>query len=169
MKEDEEERMMAWMIWTDGSSNQRVGGVRVLLRSPEGDTIECAVYLQFSTTKNEAEYEAVLSGLDLAKATKAMSVVIHYNLQVFFGHINGDYEDKGERMREYLTMVKGKVNKRLSDKFVQIPREENEQEDHLAKAASVECVVVTNQVRSFIQYSPAIDKVEVQVIPIETD
>jgi len=39
-----------------------------LLRSPKGDTIECAVHLQFSTTNDEAEYEAVLLGLDLAKA-----------------------------------------------------------------------------------------------------
>ena len=144
MKEDEEERTMAWMIWTDGSSNQRVGGVRVLLRSPEGDTIECAVYLQFSTTKNEAEYEAVLSGLDLAKATGAMSTVIHYDLQVVVGHINGVYEEKGEQMREYLCMVKRKVSEGLSAKFVQIPREENEQADRLAKAASAECMDVTN-------------------------
>ena len=69
MKEDEEERTMAWMIWIDGSSNQRAEGVRVLLQSLEGDTIECAICLQFSTTKNEVEYEAILSGLDLTKAT----------------------------------------------------------------------------------------------------
>ena len=98
-----------------------------------------------------------------------MSVVIHYNSQVVVRHINGDYEAKMERMREYLGMIKGKVSEGLSAKFVQIPREENEQVDRLAKAASTECMVITNQVLSFIQYSPAIDKVEIQVIPIGTD
>ena len=72
-------------------------------------------------------------------------------------------------MREYLCMVKRKVSEGLSTKFVQIPKEGNEQADCLAKAASVECMDVTNQVLSFVQYSPTIDKVEVQVIPLGTD
>ena len=68
---------MTWMIWTDSSFNQQAGGAEVLLRSPMRDTIECAIHLQFSMTNNEAEYEAVLLGLDLAKAAGVESVVIH--------------------------------------------------------------------------------------------
>ena len=49
---------------------------------------------------------------------------------------------------------------------MQILREENEQADCLAKAASMEHMVITGQVLSFIQYSPAIDKIDVQVIPM---
>ena len=94
--EDEKEKPTAWVIWTDGSSNQWVEGTGVLLWSLEGDTIECAICLQFSTTNNEAEYEAVLSSLDLAKAVKADLLVIFCNSQVMVGHINGDYEEKGE-------------------------------------------------------------------------
>ena len=56
------------------------------------------------------------------------------------GHINRDYEAKGERMKEYLSMVKSKMSEEFLVKFVQIPREENEQVDRLAKAASVECM-----------------------------
>ena len=64
-------------------------------------------------------------------------------------------------MREYLSMIKGKVSKEFLAKFVQILREENEQADRLAKATSAEHMVVTNQVLSFVQYSPTIDKVVV--------
>ena len=39
----------------------------------------------------------------------------------------------------------------------------------MAKATSVEWMVVTNQVLSFVQYSLTIDKVEVQVIPMGSD
>ena len=81
------------------------------------------------------------------------------------GHINDDYEVKGEQMKKYLTMIKSKMSKKFSIKFVQIPREENEQANRLAKAASVKYTDVTSQVLSFIQYSLAIDKVEVQVSP----
>lgn len=62
----------------------------------------------------------------MAKVAGAMSVVIHCDPQVIVGHINGDYKATGERMRECLTMVKGKVGEGLPAKFVQIPREENE-------------------------------------------
>ena len=53
--------------------------------------------LQFSTTNIEVKFEVVLSGIDLAKATGASSIVIHSDSQVIIGHINGDYEAKGER------------------------------------------------------------------------
>ena len=61
------------------------------------------------------------------------------------------------------------MSKEFSTKFVQIPREENEQVDYLTKVASAKYTDITNQVLSFIQYSPAIDKVEVQVIPLGID
>ena len=154
------------MIWTDDLSNQRARGAGVLLRSPEGDTIECVVRLQFSMTNNEAEYEATLSGLDLAKAAGVESAVIHCNSQVMVRHINGDYEAKREQMKEYLSMVKSKKSEEFPIKFVQIPRDENKQADCLAKATSAEYTDVPSQVLSFIQYSLAIDKVEVQVIPL---
>ena len=124
--EDKDNRLATWMIWMDDSSNQRAGGVKVILQSPEGDFVECMIRLQFPTTNNKAEYEAILSGLDLAKAIEASLVVIHYDSQVIVEHINGDYEDKGEQMKEYLSMVKGRVNQKLLAKFVQILREENE-------------------------------------------
>ena len=115
---------------------------------------------------NEAEYEVVLSGLNIARATGAMSAVTHCDSQVMVGHINGDYEVKGEWMKEYLSMVRSKMGEEFSIKFIQIPREENEQAERLAKVAFVEYTDILGQVLSFIQYSPTIDKVEVQVIPL---
>ena len=40
------------------------------------------VHLNFPTTNNEAEYKALVAGLDLSKAIGAMSVVIHCDSQV---------------------------------------------------------------------------------------
>ena len=42
-------------------------------------------------------------------------------------------------------------------KFVQIPREENEQADHLVTAASAEHMFITSKVLSFVQLLPLID------------
>jgi len=51
--------------------------VGIILHSPEGDEIECMVRLNFLTTNNEAEYETLVTGLDLTKVVGAVRVVIH--------------------------------------------------------------------------------------------
>lgn len=43
VKEDEDRRPVTWMVWMDGSSNQRTRGVGVVLQSLERDLIECVV------------------------------------------------------------------------------------------------------------------------------
>ena len=60
------------------------------------------VRLDFPTTNNEAEYKALVTGLDLAKAAGATSVVNYCDSQVIINQVNGDYECKGERMKRYL-------------------------------------------------------------------
>ena len=56
----------------------RLGG-GIVLMSPEGDKIECMVRLNFPTTNNEVKYEALVAGLDLAKAAGVASVVIYFD------------------------------------------------------------------------------------------
>ena len=59
------------------------------------------VRLNFPTTNNEVEYEALVAGLDLAKAAGAASVVLYCDSQVT-NQVNEDYECRGERMKRYL-------------------------------------------------------------------
>ena len=73
-----------------------------MLHSPEGDEIKCMVRLDFPTTNNETEYEALVAGLDLAKVVVGASVVIHCDSQVVTNQVNGDYKCKGERIKKYL-------------------------------------------------------------------
>ncbi|XP_075633391.1 uncharacterized protein LOC142605849 [Castanea sativa] len=70
-----------WSVHTDGSSNRHAGGVGVVLHSPKGDEIECIVRLNFPITKNEAEYEALVAELDLAKAVGATSMILRCESQ----------------------------------------------------------------------------------------
>ena len=72
--------------------------------------VEWMVCLNFPTTNNEVEYEALIAGLDLAKAVGATSVVIYYDSQFVTNQVNGDYECKGERMKRYLDQVKRRVD-----------------------------------------------------------
>ena len=110
-----------WSVHTNGSSNRQAGGPGVVLLSPEGDVVECMIHLDFPTTNNEAKYEALVTGLDLARAVGAASVVIYCDSQVITNQINGDYECKGKSMKRYLDQVKRRVDD-LQAKIIQIPR-----------------------------------------------
>ena len=90
----------------DRLSKRHARGIEIVLQSPEGDVIKCAIRLQFPTTDNEAEYEIVLMRIDLAKVAEASLVIIHNDSQVFIGYINEEYEAKGEWMKKYLSLVK---------------------------------------------------------------
>ena len=63
-------------------------------------------------------------------------------------------------MKKYLEQARKRKGEFLA-KFVQIPKEENEHADHLAKAASVEHMLIPSKVLSFIQLLPLIDGVGV--------
>ena len=99
-----------WSIHTDGLSNQHAGGVGVVIQTPKGDKIECMIRLDFPITNNEAEYEALVAGLDLVRAAGAENMIIHCNSQVITSQINGDYECRNERMKKYLEEVKSRIS-----------------------------------------------------------
>ena len=58
------------------------------------------IRLDLPTTNNEAEYEALVAGLDLTKAAGAENMILHYDSQVITSQINGDYECRNERMNK---------------------------------------------------------------------
>ncbi|XP_075659134.1 uncharacterized protein LOC142629017 [Castanea sativa] len=126
-----------WSIFTNGLSNRKAGRAGIVLKSLEGGEIECMIHLDFPTTNNEAEYEALIAGLDLAKAVGAVNMVVHCDSQVITSQVNNKFECKGEKMKKYWEQVKMRVAE-LQAKMVQIPRGENEQADRLAKTASTE-------------------------------
>ena len=68
-------------------------------------------------------------------------------------------------------LFRSEVKSRISGlevKFVQIPREENECADRLAKAASAEFMNASEQVLSFVQSSSLIDdEKQMQEIDVE--
>ena len=89
----------------------------MVIQTSERDKTECMIQLDFPTTNNEAEYEALVARLDLVKAAGAENMIIHYDSQVITSQINGDYECRNERMKKYLEEVKNRISS-LEVKFV---------------------------------------------------
>ena len=150
-----------WIVYVDGSSTQYVGGIGVVLQSPEGDKMRYKVHVQYQTTNNEIEYEALLKGLELAKFVEAKSILILGDSQLIMGQINRTYEAKEERMKKYLEMVLRLVRKFEKTDFVQILREENMEANTLAKEVSANKAVYEFDE---IQYIPNIDIPKVQQV-----
>ena len=70
-------------------------------------------------------------------------------------------------MKKYLEEVKNWIDS-LEVKFVQIPREDNECADRLAKVASAEFMIPSKQVLSFVQISSLIDdKAKMQEVNLD--
>ena len=55
----------------DGAANAQGSGVGMILTSPDGIDVEYAIRLGFQAFNNEAEYEAVMAGLNLAHSIEA--------------------------------------------------------------------------------------------------
>ena len=156
-----------WSIHTDELSNQHAGGAGVVIQTPERDKIECMILLDFPTTNNEAKCEALVATLDLTKAAGVEKMIVHCDSQVITSQINGNYECRNERMNKYLEEVKNRISN-LEVKFIQIPREENECADRLAKAASAEFMSTSKQVLFFVQISSLInDGAQMQEVSFE--
>ena len=145
----------------NGSSTLHARGIGVVLKSPEADSLKHKVHLHYQTTNNEAEYEAFLKGLELAKSLGVESVLVQGDSQLFIGQVNETCEAKEERMKKYLNKVRRLIKKFSEAHFVQISREENMEADTLAKEA-----LVSELMNEFdeIQYMPSIDLPEVQQI-----
>ena len=55
-----------WKLFVDGATNTQGSGAGLILTSPEEIDIEYALRFGFRASNNEAEYEAVIVGLNLA-------------------------------------------------------------------------------------------------------
>ena len=93
------------------------------MQSLEGDKLKHKVRLQYQTTNNEVEYEAILKGLELVKSVEADSILVLGDSQLVIGQVNGTCEAKEDRMKRYLKKVVHLVKKFKEVDFVQIPWE----------------------------------------------
>ena len=108
------------------------------MKSLEGDKLKYTTHLQYQTTNNEVEYEALLKRLKLAKSLRIESIVVQGDSQLIISQVNGTCETKEERIKKYLSRLKCLIKKFKEATFIQVPREENMEADALAKAASAD-------------------------------
>ena len=71
-----------WTLYVDGASNDTGSEVGMMLISLEGHKIHCALCFGFKASNNKAEYEALITGLGLARELQVRNVKIFSDSQL---------------------------------------------------------------------------------------
>jgi ribonuclease HI len=115
-----------WALFFDGSSCGKGGGVGILLISPRGEMFEFAIPIQPTVTNNQAEYEALLRGLQYLREVGAVSVEVYGDSELVIKQLNCQYECKSDALRSYYEECR-EILKSFPLVILQhIPREHNE-------------------------------------------
>ncbi|XP_073138218.1 uncharacterized protein [Henckelia pumila] len=109
-----------WRVFVDGASSVGGSGVGIILISPAQEKIEIVVKLDFQASNNEAEYEAVIGGMQQAREV---------------GQVNKTFCTREEKLIKYCKMIEELGASFNTWSIEQIPREENMEADALAKRA----------------------------------
>ena len=78
------------MAYIDGSSTRKNSRARVVLKCTNGEECEVAIQLKFTTTNNEAEYEAMIVGINMAWEMGVKNLEVRSDSQVVVGHVWGE-------------------------------------------------------------------------------
>ncbi|GJW91898.1 reverse transcriptase domain-containing protein [Tanacetum coccineum] len=102
-----------WTLFTDGSSCTDGSGAGLILINPEGVEFTYAMRFRFEAINNEAEYEALLAGLRIAKQMGVQNLQANVDSRLIANQVNGSYVAKELGMVQYLEELKEKsINKK---------------------------------------------------------
>ncbi len=123
-------------LFVDGASQQQnkkagIGGVIYL------DDSEIENFSEFigEGTNNEAEYKAMIKGLELLKKFKPEKVYIFADSELVVRQINGEYKVKNARMQKLYGQVMALLQQFDHWNVEHVPREQNKRADQLSKQA----------------------------------
>ena len=121
-KEDE-----LWQMYYDGSSSKEGAGAGMVIISPSGENV-CLMYkLEFQTTNNTTEYEALVLGLRAAKDLGIQQLVVFGDSELVVQQVRNVYQVKQQLLKVYRNEVWD-----LMDNFFSvfniafIPRDQNQ-------------------------------------------
>nr|GEY97838.1 reverse transcriptase domain-containing protein [Tanacetum cinerariifolium] len=104
--EDKEELSDPWILFTDGSSCIDGSGAGLIITNPKGTELTYALRFRFNATNNEAEYEALIAGLRIAKQMGVKNLQANVDSRLVANQVNGTYVAKEPGMIKYLEKFK---------------------------------------------------------------
>ncbi|XP_071727018.1 uncharacterized protein [Rutidosis leptorrhynchoides] len=120
-----------WDLFTDGASCAEGAGAGLVLASPCGEEHTYALRFNFDVTNNEAEYEALLAGLNIAQKMNIVKLRVFTDSQLVANQFNGSFEAHDPSMQKYLQLLKEMAARFERFELAQVPRNQNKKADVL--------------------------------------
>lgn len=133
---DEEENSMH-NLYVDGGSRGNPGpaGIGAVLAGPDGEPLETLASYIGEATNNVAEYQAMISGLELALDRGVTRLSIFSDSELIVRQLEGAYRVKNEGLRPYYQQAKSLLSRLDEYELSSIPREANVHADELVNQA----------------------------------
>lgn len=127
-----------WKLFVDGSSCKNGGGAGIVLEGSDGVIIEQSIIFKFQINNNQAEYEALIAGMELASDMGITQMECRTDSQVVVEHMNGGFQVKDDQLLQYYHKAKNLQARFRTVNIKHVPRSENTRADMLSKLASGE-------------------------------
>ncbi|GKA56813.1 reverse transcriptase domain-containing protein [Tanacetum coccineum] len=162
--EEREELPDPWVLFTDGSSCIDGSGAGLIITNPKGMEFTYALRFRFNATNNEAEYEALIAGLRIARQMGVQNLQANVDSKLVANQVNGVYVAKESSMIKYLEKVKNLASTFQEFSIKQVPRGENKKADALSKIASTSFAHLSKQVLVEELREKSIDEQEILAV-----
>nr|GEV42645.1 reverse transcriptase domain-containing protein [Tanacetum cinerariifolium] len=96
----------SWTLFTDGASSLKGSMAGLVLIGPSGIEYTYALRLTFPSTNYEAEYDALLAGLRIARQMNISNIEVKVDSKLVASQINGNYEASIDNMIKYLAKAR---------------------------------------------------------------
>jgi ribonuclease HI len=124
-------------MFFDRYSSSEGAGAGVLFMSPSQEAISLSYKLEFETTNNVAEYEALVLGMRAAKEMGIREMAVFGDAELIIQQVRNVYQAKHPRLRSYRNEVWYLIDNFFSAFNISfVPREDNVVADSLAVSAS---------------------------------
>ena len=125
------------ILHTDGGSrgNPGLAGFGVVLLDAQGNTAAEKGVCLARATCNEAEYQGLIAGLELAQEHGVRDLLVRSDSQLLVRQLNGEYKVKSPRLLSFFLRARKLLEGFPAWKAEHIPRERNARADELANEA----------------------------------
>jgi ribonuclease HI len=127
----------AWTMYFDGSKRVQGAGAGVVLISPQGDKLKYVLRMSFpQASNNEAEYEALLHGMKMAKACGTTQLKIFGDSNLVIQQVMNKCDTISDNMTAYRNLYYYLEGTFDGCKVSHVSRASNEEADNLANIGS---------------------------------
>jgi len=113
------------LVFSDGASRGNPGPAAIAysIHEESGRRIESSARVIGVATNNEAEYQALLLAMERARTFCRDSAEFYLDSELVVNQVNGQYDARDDRMRDYLLKVRSMARDFKQVRFTYVPRE----------------------------------------------